>query len=394
MRITGTKATGIRLPIVKSGEDLVKTIGDTFQIGLESGEVTLKDNDIITVTESILARAQGNYISLDAVTKELKEKYKNKIGVLFPMLSRNRFSNILHAIFATELPVVVMLNYPSDEVGNHLMDPDVLFREDINPYSDILTEEQYREIAGSNYYHPFTGVDYVDMYKSMAVKPGQIEIVFANNPSAILNYTDEVLVCNIHDRKNLKKKLEKKGAKTALALDDICTKPNGQGYNPEYGLLGSNLSSSSEIKLFPRDSYDFAKELQSHIKQHLGVHVEVMVYGDGAFKDPIGKIWELADPVVSPGFTEGLSGMPNEIKLKYIADNELKELRGEDLTKAMRDKIKNKSNNLTGQEESLGTTPRHLTDLLGSLSDLMSGSGDKGTPVILIQGYFDNYATE
>lgn len=393
MRITGTKATGIRLPIIKSGENLVQTIGDILQSAQDNGEIQIKDNDIITVTESILARSQGNYIALSSVTKELQEKFTKKIGVLFPILSRNRFSLILEAIMATDLPIVIMLNYPSDEVGNHLMDPEVLFDGDINPYADRLTEKEYRDLTGENFYHTFTGIDYVDMYKKMG-KEGQVEIVFANDPKAMLDYTDEILICNIHDRKSLKKKLLKEGAKTVYALDDICAEDRGEGYNPEYGLLGSNLSSNQNIKLFPRESQQFVDALQKDLESRFGVHIEAMVYGDGAFKDPVGKIWELADPVVSPGFTQGLAGMPNEIKLKYVADNELADLQGQDLTTAMREKIKNKQADLTGQADSLGTTPRHLTDLLGSLSDLMSGSGDKGTPVILIQGYFDNYATE
>lgn len=392
MRITGTSARGIRLPIIKEGQDLAAAIVEALARGIQNGEFTLGDRDIVAVTESILARCQGNFVNLATVTKELTEKYEKGIGVLFPVLSRNRFSLILEAIIQTGLPITLVLNYPSDEVGNRLMNVETLIENDINPYTDVLTEEAYRDLVGA-YHHPFTGIDYVQLYKDMALDDN-VTILFANDPVAVLAHTDEVLVANIHDRHRLKRKLLEAGAKTVYALDEICASPNGEGYNPMFGLLGSNLSSEKKLKLFPRDSEEFVFSVQQQLHRHFGIHAEVMVYGDGAFKDPVGKIWELADPVVSPGYTRGLEGMPNEIKLKYLADNEFSHLNGEDLGAALRDRIRHKAEHVLEKKESVGTTPRHITDLLGSLADLVSGSGDKGTPVVLIQGYFDNYANE
>ena len=394
MRITGTKASGIRLPIVKEGDDLAQIVVDALSEGIDNGEFTMKDHDIVAITESILARSQGNYINIKTVTQDLNEKFQESIGVLFPVLSRNRFSLILEAVIETEKPVTIVLNYPSDEVGNELMKIDTLIENNINPYTQVLTEKEYRGLTGASYPHPFTGIDYVSLYKSMAINDN-VTIILANDPTAILSYTKEVLIANIHDRHRLKRKLKQAGATNVYALDDICTTPmNGEGFNPDFGLLGSNLSSQKRLKLFPRDSETFVFDVQRKLFESFGIQVEVMVYGDGAFKDPVGKIWELADPVVSPGFTVGLEGMPNEIKLKYVADNELAHLNGADLAEAMRQKIREKEENLLGKNESLGTTPRHITDLLGSLADLVSGSGDKGTPVVLIQGYFDNYGSE
>lgn len=393
MRITGTRAMGIRLPMIKQGQDLAGAIADSLEQGVQNGEFTLQDGDIIAVTESILARCQGNFVNISAVTEELQNKYEKGIGVLFPVLSRNRFSLILAAIVQTGLPITIILNYPSDEVGNQLMNADTLIENAINPYTDVLTEEAYRRMTGASYLHPFTGIDYVKLYKDMAVN-NNVTILFANDPLAVLAYSDEVLIANIHDRHRLKRKLLEAGAKTVYALDDICAEPNGEGYNPTFGLLGSNLSSDKQLKLFPRDSEDFVFSVQQLLNRRFGVHTEVMVYGDGAFKDPVGKIWELADPVVSPGYTPGLEGVPNELKLKYIADNEFAHLNGAELERALQKKIRQKDGNLQGKADSAGTTPRHITDLLGSLADLVSGSGDKGTPVVLIQGYFDNYASE
>lgn len=393
MRITGTRAYGIRLPIIKTGDDLAGIVADALGQAIESQEVELRDHDIVAITESILARCQGNYISVKSVTKDLNEKFDKSIGVLFPVLSRNRFSLILQAVIATKKPITIVLNYPSDEVGNELMKIDTLIENDINPYTQVLTEEEYRAITGAQYPHPFTGIDYVSLYKEMAID-NNVTIVFANDPTAVLKFTDEVLVANIHDRNRLKRKLLQNGAKTVYSLDEICTTDKGEGYNPDFGLLGSNLSSNDMLKLFPRDSEAFVFSVQRRLHEVFGLQMEVMIYGDGAFKDPVGKIWELADPVVSPGYTLGLEGMPNELKLKYIADNELSHLNGNELSEAMREKIRHKGANLLGSNESLGTTPRHITDLLGSLADLVSGSGDKGTPVVLIQGYFDNYGSE
>lgn len=391
IRTVGTTARGIRTPIIKEGDDLVNIVVDSLLKATTTENFSLKDRDVLGITESLLARAQGNYTNADAIAKDIRSKFPSTIGLVFPILSRNRFSVILKGIISSGRKVVLLLSYPSDEVGNHLMDIDKMDILNINPYTDVLTESDYRKLFGEKVVHPFTGIDYVDIYKEIG--KDNIEIIFSNNPKTILNYTKDVLVANVHDRHRTKGILKQAGANIIYGLDDILNSPiDGSGYNPEYGVLGSNLASQSDLKLFPRDSQIFVEKVQKKLKGITGKNIEVMVYGDGAFKDPIGKIWELADPVVSPGYTKGLEGTPNELKLKYIVDTELDDLKGEEVIKAVKKKISDKENNIPS--ESLGTTPRRLTDLLGSLCDLISGSGDKGTPVVLIQGYFDNYATE
>ncbi len=391
IRTVGTTARGIRTPIIKEGDDLVNIVVDSLLKATTTENFSLRDRDVLGITESLLARAQGNYTNADAIAKDIRSKFPSTIGLVFPILSRNRFSVILKGIMSSGRKVVLLLSYPSDEVGNHLMDIDKMDKLNINPYTDVFTESDYRKLFGEKVVHPFTGIDYVDIYKEIG--KDNIEIIFSNNPKTILNYTKDILIANVHDRHRTKRILKQAGANIIYGLDDILNSPiDGSGYNPEYGVLGSNLASQSELKLFPRDSQDFVEKLQKKLKEMTGKNIEVMVYGDGAFKDPIGKIWELADPVVSPGYTKGLEGTPNELKLKYIVDTELDDLKGEEVIKAVKKKITDKENNI--QSESLGTTPRRLTDLLGSLCDLISGSGDKGTPVVLIQGYFDNYATE
>lgn len=393
VRTVGTTSRGIRTPIVKKGDDLVNIVVDSLLKAASSENFNINDRDVLGITESLLARAQGNYATADAIGKDIELKFPSTVGLVFPILSRNRFSIILKGIISSGRKVVLLLSYPSDEVGNHLMDVDKMDELKINPYTDILTESDYRSLFGEKVVHPFTGVDYVNIYKEIGKE--NIEIVFSNNPRTILNYTKDVLVANVHDRHRTKRILKEAGANIIYGLDDILNSSiDGSGYNPEYGVLGSNLASEHEIKLFPRDCQPFVESVQKKIKEKTGKNIEVMVYGDGAFKDPVGKIWELADPVVSPGYTNGLKGTPNELKLKYIVDTELDDLRGNEVIEAVKKKINNKSNHMVGQEESLGTTPRKLTDLLGSLCDLTSGSGDKGTPIVLIQGYFDNYATE
>ena len=393
VRTVGTTVRGIRTPIVKSGDDLVNIVVDSVLNAAESENFEIKDKDIIGITESLVARAQGNYATIDAIDEDISSKFPSDIGIVFPILSRNRFSIILKGIAKSKRKLYIQLSYPSDEVGNHLMSLDLMDKLNINPYTDVLTEEDYRKMFGEKVSHPFTGVDYVDMYKEMA--NGNVEFIFSNDPRTILNYTKDVLVANIHDRKRTKNLLKASGANIVFGLDDILNIPIGDnGYNPEYGLLGSNQSSEVEIKLFPRDSQLYVDDIQKKFKEVIGKNVEVMVYGDGAFKDPVGKIWELADPIVSPGYTEGLNGTPNELKLKYIVDTELESLHGEEVVEAVKKKINSKDSDSSKSSDSLGTTPRRLTDLLGSLCDLTSGSGDKGTPVVLIQGYFDNYATE
>lgn len=392
-RTIGTTVRGIRTPIVKEGDDLINIVVDSVLEAVKSENIQLKHKDVIGVTESLVARAQGNYATADEIGKDVAHKFPGDIGVVFPILSRNRFSILLKGIAKSNRKIHLLLSYPSDEVGNQLMDMDKMDELKINPYSDVLTEEDYRKLFGESVLHPFTGIDYVQMYKDMG--QGQIEIYFSNNPRTILNYTKDVLVSNVHDRFRTKKILKEAGANIVLGLDDILNlSVDNSGYNQVYGLLGSNLASDNEVKLFPRDSQYYVEEIQRILFQRTGINLEVMVYGDGAFKDPIGKIWELADPVVSPGFTNGLSGTPNELKLKYMVDTELHDLKGEDVLKAVKQKIYSKDVDLLGQAESLGTTPRRITDLLGSLCDLTSGSGDKGTPVVLIQGYFDNFATD
>lgn len=392
-RTIGTSAYGLRTPIIKKGDDLVSIITESTLEALEGNSLTLKEMDVLAITESLLARAQGNYCDIEDIIVDIDNKYDDSIGILFPITSRNRFSIILKAIASTKKKITIFLNYPSDEVGNRLMDTEVLAENGINIYTDTFTEEVYRELVGGAYHHPFTGMDYVSLYKSFAVNDN-IEIYLSNNPLDILKHTSDILVANIHDRQNLKNLLKENGANIVLGLDDIMTESiNGSGYNPEYGLYGSNLATDTSLKLFPRNSDSFVHEVQKSIFEKTGVQIEVMVYGDGAFKDPIGKIWELADPVVSPGYTSNLEGTPNELKLKYIADTELTDLDGESAMNIMKEKINAKTKEDVNSNAALGTTPRRLTDLLGSLADLVSGSGDKGTPVVLIKGYFDNFAS-
>ena len=392
-RKVGTVSRGIRCPIIREGDNLAKIVADSVIEAAESEGFSLRDRDVISVTESIVARSQGNYATVEAIAKDVKTKLGGEtIGVIFPILSRNRFAICLKGIAMGAKKIVLMLSYPSDEVGNCLVSLDKIDEAGVNPYSDVLTLEKYRELFGENK-HEFTGVDYVDYYSQIIREAGaEVEVIFANQPTTILNYTDCVLNCDIHTRARTKRILLKNGAKVVCGLDDILnTSVDGNGFNEKYGLLGSNKSTEDTIKLFPRECKDFVLEIQKLVLDATGKHVEVMVYGDGAFKDPQGKIWELADPCVSPAFTDGLVGTPNELKLKYLADNDFKDLSGEELKKAISESIKAKSDNLVGNMASQGTTPRQLTDLIGSLCDLTSGSGDKGTPVVLVQGYFDNY---
>ncbi|MFY9176849.1 MAG: coenzyme F420-0:L-glutamate ligase [Caldicoprobacterales bacterium] len=393
-RTVGTIARGIITPIIKEGDDLVHIVVDSVLQSVKNENYSLRDRDVLGITESLVARAQGNYVSIDDVAADINSLFTGDIGLVFPILSRNRFALILKGIAMTGKKVYVFLDYPSDELGNHLMDIDEMYEKGINSYTGVLTEKQYRELFGEKVLHPFTGVDYIELYKSLGVNDN-IEIYLSKDPRAVLDYTKEVLVANIHDRIRTKNILLKAGAKKVLCLDDILTRPiSGKGYNEEYGLLGSNMATETTLKLFPRDCKKIVMEIQKALKEKTGKHIEVMIYGDGAFKDPRGKIWELADPVVSPGYTPGLEGTPNEIKLKYIADSQSASLSPEEMEQLLKNKIKQKGDNLVGKAESLGTTPRHLTDLLGSLCDLVSGSGDKGTPIVLVQGYFDNFATE
>lgn len=393
-RYVGTVVRGIRTPIVKSGDELVSIVRDSLKLATDAENIQIRDRDVVAVTESLVARAQNNYVNIDQIAKDLNAKFDKEIGIVFPILSRNRFSTILRAIAKTGKKIHILFSYPSDEVGNALMSPDLLIDKKINPYSDVLEEKDYRRIFGPVVKHQFTGIDYVSLYKDIC-KDNDCEIHFSNNPVTILKYTDEALICSTHTRFNIKRILKDAGAKVCLALDDIMTESiDGSGFNEQFGLLGSNYASDSRLKLFPRNGQDFVDNLQKSLKDLYGKEIEVMIYGDGAFKDPVGKIWELADPVVSPAHTKGLVGQPNELKIKYIADTDLKDMNTEEATKAMKDKISHKNANLVGTNETLGTTPRRITDLLGSLCDLTSGSGDKGTPVILIQGYFDNFASE
>ncbi len=392
-RKVGTVSRGIRCPIIREGDDLATIVTQSVLEAAESEGFALRDRDVISMTESIVARAQGNYASVEDIAADVKAKLGGgTVGVMFPILSRNRFAICLRGIAMGAKKIVLMLSYPSDEVGNELVSLDKLDAAGVNPYSDVLTLEKYRELFGVNR-HEFTGVDYVEYYSNIIREAGaEVEIIFANQPRAILNYADHVLTCDIHTRARTKRILLAAGAKAVCGLDDIMTAPvNGSGYNEKYGLLGSNKSTEDKIKLFPRECKDLVLEVQKRVLDATGKHVEVMVYGDGAFKDPQGKIWELADPVVSPAFTDGLIGTPNELKLKYLADNDFKDLSGEELKAAISASIREKKNDLVGNMASQGTTPRQLTDLIGSLCDLTSGSGDKGTPVVLVQGYFDNY---
>ena len=392
-RKIGTVSRGIRCPIIREGDDLVKIVTESVIEAAKSEGFELRDRDVVSMTESIVARSQGNYASVSAIAKDVKNKLGGEtIGVIFPILSRNRFAICLKGIAMGAKKVVLMLSYPSDEVGNALITYDMIDEAGINPYSDVLTLEKYRELFGENK-HEFTGVDYVEYYSSIIREAGaEVEVIFANQPTAILKYTDCVLNCDIHTRQRTKRILKANGAKIVCGLDDILNASvDGSGYNEKYGLLGSNKSTEESIKLFPKECKDLVLDVQKRLLEETGKHIEVMVYGDGAFKDPQGKIWELADPCVSPAFTDGLIGTPNELKLKYLADNDFKDLSGEELKAAISKSIKEKQDNLVGNMASQGTTPRQLTDLIGSLCDLTSGSGDKGTPVVLVQGYFDNY---
>ncbi len=392
-RKVGTISRGIRCPIIREGDNLADIVVTSVLEAAESEEFALRDRDVIAVTESVVARAQGNYASVQAIAEDVRAKLGGEtVGVIFPILSRNRFAICLKGIAMGAKKVVLMLSYPSDEVGNELVSLDKLDEAGVNPYSDVLSLEQYRNLFGENR-HPFTGVDYVDYYSQIVREAGaEVEVVFANNPRAILDYTKNVLTCDIHTRARTKRILLAAGAEKVCGLDDIMNAPiNGSGCNERYGLLGSNKSTEDTIKLFPRECRDFVLDIQKQVLDKTGKHVEVMVYGDGAFKDPVGKIWELADPVVSPAYTDGLEGTPNELKLKYLADNDFKDLSGQALKDAISKRIQEKEDNLVGNMASQGTTPRRLTDLIGSLCDLTSGSGDKGTPIILVQGYFDNF---
>lgn len=389
-RIIGTVSMGLRAPIIKEGDDLVTTVFDVVKKASDKGDIKLRDKDVVCVTESLVARSQGNYVTIEDIAKDVNNKFEgDELAILFPILSRNRFSILLKAFALTGKKLHICLSYPQDEVGNWLMDEMDLFNSDINPYQDVLDIDQYKKLA-KDYKHEFTGISYPDLYKEIAPNS---EIHFLNNPVEALKFTDQILVSSIHTRNLVKRKLEENGAGKVLKLDEIMTSPiDGSGYNEKYGLLGSNLSTENKVKLFPRDGQIFVDSLQKRLIDEFDKKIEVMIYGDGAFKDPVGKIWELADPVVSPAFTDGLLGTPNEIKIKYIADAELTGLSGEDRDEAMREKISHKAEKLIGKNETLGTTPRQITDLLGSLCDLTSGSGDKGTPIVLIQGYFDNYS--
>lgn len=392
-RLVGTVSRGIRCPIIRQGDDLASIVTDSVIAASENEGFELRDRDVISITESIVARAQGNYADVNAIAADVRAKFGGEtVGVIFPILSRNRFAVCLRGIAMGAEKIVLMLSYPSDEVGNALITLDQVDEAGVNPYSDVLTLERYRELFGYRK-HEFTGVDYVQYYGDLIRECGaEVEIVFANQAKAILKYTDCVLACDIHTRARTKRILKAAGAKTVLGLDDIMTESvNGSGYNKDYGLLGSNKATEETVKLFPRDSQGLVEKIQANILERTGKKVEVMVYGDGAFKDPQGKIWELADPIVSPFHTSGLVGTPNELKLKYLADNDFAGLSGDELKKAISESIKAKDANLKGQMASEGTTPRQLTDLIGSLCDLTSGSGDKGTPVVLVQGYFDNY---
>ncbi|MCQ2175657.1 MAG: coenzyme F420-0:L-glutamate ligase [Bacteroidales bacterium] len=395
-RKVGTVSRGIRCPIIREGDDLAGIVTDSILEAAAEENFSLRDHDVISITESVVARAQGNYAPVSAISADVKRLTGgDTVGVIFPILSRNRFAICLKGIAMGCKKIVLMLSYPSDEVGNELVSLDKLDNAGVNPYSDVLTLEKYRELFGVNP-HEFTGVDYVQYYGDLIRECGtEVEIIFANRPRTILEYTDTVITCDIHTRARTKRILKEQGARVAIGLDDILRESvDGSGFNEEYGLLGSNKATEYTIKLFPHHCQSLVEDIQGRILKITGKHVEVMVYGDGAFKDPKGKIWELADPVVSPAFTKGLRGTPNELKLKYLADNDFANLSGDALKNAISESIKQKDGNLKGQMASEGTTPRQLTDLIGSLCDLTSGSGDKGTPIVLVQGYFDNYTTE
>ena len=394
--MVGTISRGLRAPIIRQGDDIVDIVVNTVIEAAESDGFEVRDRDIVAMTEAIVARAQGNYASVDDIAEDVRTKFGGEtVGVILPILSRNRFAICLRGIAKGAKKIVLMLSYPSDEVGNHLVSLDLLDEKGVNPYTDVLTLEKYRELFGYEK-HRFTGVDYVEYYESLIKESGaECEIIFANDPRAILGYTKNVLNCDIHSRFRTKRLLKNAGVEINYGIDEILSSPvNGSGYNPEYGLLGSNKATEDTVKLFPKDCQPIVDAIQDKLYEKTGKRVEVMVYGDGAFKDPVGKIWELADPIVSPAYTPGLDGTPNEIKLKYLADNEFAGLSGEALREAIKGKIIEKDQNLVGKMVSEGTTPRQLTDLIGSLCDLTSGSGDKGTPIVYIQGYFDNYTTE
>ncbi len=395
-RMFGTVSRGVRAPIIRNGDNIVDIVAESVLEASRTEDVPFHDRDIVAMTEAIVARAQGNYATVDDIATDIKNKFGGEtVGVIFPILSRNRFAICLRGIAKGAKKVVLMLSYPSDEVGNHLISMEAVDEKDVNPYRDVLTLEKYRELFGYEK-HTFTGVDYVEYYESLIRECGaEAEIIFANNAKAILPYTKNVLCCDIHTRARTKRILKAAGAEVVLGLDEILNAPvNGSGYNADYGLLGSNKATEDQVKLFPRDCQPVVDAIQKKLFEATGKKIEVMVYGDGAFKDPVGKIWELADPVVSPAYTKGLEGTPNELKLKYLADNDFSNLSGEELKNAIKAKIHEKDDNLVGQMISEGTTPRRLTDLIGSLCDLTSGSGDKGTPIIWIQGYFDNYTAE
>ena len=395
-RTIGTVSRGVRAPIIRNGDDIVEIVANSVLEASADAGFEFHDRDIVAMTEAIVARAQGNYATVDDIAEDVKAKFGGEtVGVIFPILSRNRFAICLRGIAKGAKKVVIMLSYPSDEVGNHLISLDAVDEKGVNPYTDVLSLEKYRELFGY-VKHRFTGMDYVAYYEELVRECGaECEIIFANNPRAILDYTKNVLCCDIHTRQRTKRILKAAGGEIILGLDDILTAPvNGSGYNAEYGLLGSNKATEDQVKLFPRDCQPVVDAIHDKLLAATGKNIEVMVYGDGAFKDPVGKIWELADPVVSPAYTKGLEGTPNELKLKYLADNDFADLSGEELKAAIKEKITEKDGNLFGQMASEGTTPRQLTDLIGSLCDLTSGSGDKGTPIVFIQGYFDNYTTE
>ena len=396
-RMVGTVSRGVRAPIIRTGDDLAKIVTESVLTAAQEEGYSFHDRDIVAMTEAIVARAQGNYATVDQIAADVKAKLGGgTIGVIFPILSRNRFAICLRGIAMGAEKIVLQLSYPSDEVGNHLVDLDMLDEKGVNPYTDVLDLEKFRSLFGYGV-HPFTGVDYIDYYAKLIESCGaQVEVIFANDPRAVLKYTDKVLTCDIHTRQRSKRLLKAAGAQVVLGLDDILTSSvDGSGYNEKYGLLGSNKSTEDKVKLFPRDCQGLVEDIQKRLLDATGKHVEVMVYGDGAFKDPVGKIWELADPVVSPAYTVGLEGTPNELKLKYLADNDFADLSGEALREAIKGEIQKKDgSSLVGKMAAQGTTPRRLTDLIGSLCDLTSGSGDKGTPIIHIQGYFDNYTNE
>ncbi|MBO6209411.1 MAG: coenzyme F420-0:L-glutamate ligase [Schwartzia sp.] len=393
MRYTGVTSRGIIMPIFKEGDDLVSLIRDGLLKAAKEEGFALQDRDVVGVTEAVVARTQGNYATVEQIAKDVRQKLGGEdMGIVFPILSRNRFAIMLRALSMSCKKLYVQLSYPSDEVGNHLISVDEMDGKKVNPYSDSFDEKGFREVFGFETVHPFTGIDYIQYYKSLGEN---IKLVFSNDPCYILKYTKNVINCDIHTRKRTKRILQAGGAERVFSLDDIMTAPvDGSGCNEKYGLLGANKATEEKVKLFPRDCQSFVDRLQQELQKATGKKLEVMIYGDGGFKDPVGGIWELADPVVSPAYTEGLKGTPNELKMKYFADNDLKDLRGQELAEAMKEKIKAKDSNLVGNMTSQGTTPRQLTDLLGSLCDLTSGSGDRGTPVVLIQNYFTNYATE